>query len=561
MDVSNEAGAGQTASASAARRGIAEAAGSLGGLTLLSRLTGLARDVVIAALFGASGGADAFFVAFRIPNLFRRIVAEGAASTAFVPVFTDRLMNSGREAALRASGAVGALSFALLSVIAAAGMVWADELVGLLSPGFGSEPGKMALAGRLTALMFPYLVLVGSAAWAMGTLHTFRRFTAPALGPILLNLSIICAAALFAPRFHEPVYALAVGVLIGGMFQVAVQLPSLLAEGLRPGMLLGSGEGAVGRVGRLLVPTLFGGAVYQVGVLVATLFASLLPSGSVSWLWYADRLFEFPLGIVAVAVGTAALPTLARQAKSGRVEEMADTLGYSLRLVWSLAIPAAVGLWILAPLVVSILFERGSFAAIDTAMTTAALRAYTPGLLAVASVRVLVAPFYALERPRIPMLVAAVALATNVVLDLALMGPTDPTAGWWGAAWVARAGDVLRVADMRHAGLAAGTALASTLNAVLLYLLISRRLPLGRTGHLVRCFAQHGLAALVMAASLWCWRSFFVAGHPEMPVYLDLTVSLIIGGSSYAGAALVLGSKEIRELAGALLGPRGTGRP
>ncbi len=548
METSNAGGDGQTVAAGAARRAIAQAAGSLGGLTLLSRITGLARDMAIAAFFGAGSGADAFFVAFRIPNLFRRIVAEGAASTAFVPVFTERLLQGGKQAALRAAGAVGAVSLVVLLAIAAAGMWWAHELVGLLSPGFASESGKLALAGRLTMLMFPYLVLVGSAAWAMGTLHTFNRFTAPALGPILLNLSIICAAGLLAPRLKVPVYGLAVGVLVGGILQVAVQTPSLAAEGLRPRMLLGRGDGAVGRVGRLLVPTLFGGAVYQLSVLVATLLASLLPSGSVSWLWYADRLFEFPLGIVAVAVGTAALPTLARQAKGGRVEEMADSLGYSLRLVWSLAIPAAVGLWMLAPLLVSALFERGSFGPADTAMTTMALRAYTPGLLAVASARVLVAPFYAFQRPRIPVLVASGALAANLLFDLALMGPTDPGAPWWGAALVASAGDALRIADMGHAGLAAGTALASTLNAVCLYLLLARRLPLGRTVRLLRCFAHHASAAAAMAAALWCWRAFTAAGLISIPIYADLAASVAIGGLSYIGVAWAVGSREIRDL-------------
>jgi putative peptidoglycan lipid II flippase len=548
VDASNEAGGGQTAGFSAARRGIAEAAGSLGGLTLLSRITGLLRDVVIAAFFGAGSGADAFFVAFRIPNLFRRIVAEGAASAAFVPVFTERLIRGGRQAALGAAGAVGSVSFALLTAITVAGVVWADELVGLLSPGFGSEPGKLALAGRLTAMMFPYLVLVGSAAWAMGTLHTFRRFTAPALGPILLNLSIICAAALIAPRLAVPVYGLAVGVLAGGILQVLVQVPSLGAEGLRPSMLAGSGDGAVGRVGALLVPTLFGGAVYQLSVLVATLFASLLPAGSVSWLWYADRLFEFPLGIVAVAVGTAALPTLARQAKSGRVEEMADSLGYSLRLVWSLALPAAVALWMLAPLVVSALFERGSFGSSDAEMTTLALRAYTPGLLAVASVRVLVAPFYALERPRIPVIVATVALGANVLFDLALMGPTDPGAAWWGAAWVARAGDALRVADMRHAGLAAGTAMAATLNAVCLYLLVRRHLPLAASGRLGQCFLRHGTATAVMALSLWLWGLGADRLLGGVPVYFELGGAVALGGLVYLVAGRALGSSELGDL-------------
>jgi putative peptidoglycan lipid II flippase len=478
--------------------------------------------------------------------LFRRVVAEGAASIAFIPVFTNRLVKEGRASALRASAAVGAAASVILLFISALGMLFADEIVSVFAPGFAADPAKRALTVELTRLTFPYLLLVGMAAWAMGTLHTFRRFAAPAAGPILLNLSMIAAVLGPATRFERPLHVLCLGVLAGGLLQIAVQLPSLAAVGLRFKMLFASFDRAVSRVGRLLVPALFGGAVYQVNILVATLFASLLPSGSVSWLWYADRLFEFPLGIVAVAVGTAVLPSLSSQAGGGRLGAMADSLGYSLRLVWSLCIPATLGLWLLAPLLVSVLFERGSFGAVDSQMTAWALRAYVCGLLAVASVRVLVAPFYALEKPRLPVQAALVALVVNALADLALMGPTDPGAPWWGAAAVAAAAELVAVADLRHAGLALGTAIAALANALVLLFFLRSLLPQFRLAACASSVGRHTLAAIAMAAGIMAWQAW--ATERGLGDLLQLAVAAGGGFIAYIGVALALGSSELRGL-------------
>jgi len=538
-----------------ARAAIASAAGLLGGLTLLSRIGGLARDVVIGALFGASASADAFFVAFRIPNLFRRIVAEGASSTAFVPVFTSRLVEGGRSAALLSAGAVGRASGITLTLIVLVGVVFSEQVVALFAPGFSSDPAKRALTVELTAWTFPYLLLVGMGAWAMGTLHTFKRFAAPAYGPILLNISIIAAALGLSGVFDRPVFALVVGVLVGGAFQFGVQLPALWREGMRPRHLLVRGDAAVRRVGGLLVPTLFGGAVYQFNILVATILASLLPDRSVSYLWYADRIFEFPLGIIAVAIGTAALPSLAEQASARRWEQMADSVSYSLRLVWALCIPATVGLWLLAPLIVRVLFERGEFDAIDTVQTAWALRAYVVGLLGVASVRVLVSVFYAMELPRIPVSVATLALFVNGFSDVALMGPTDPAAPWWGAAWFAAVGETLAIADLRHAGLALGTSIAATINALVLFGLARRRLPDLTIGKLLPSLAIHSTAAVAMAACV-------VAGVRVVPALSGTThawptvlIVVPLGMAVYVAASWLLGSREMRDM-GAMLSRR-----
>ena len=530
---------------------IASAAGVLGGLTFLSRLAGLARDVVIGAVFGASAGADAFFVAFRIPNLFRRVVAEGAASSAFVPVFSTILAKDGPAKATRAAGAVGASAFLVLLAIVAAGVIFADEVVTLFAPGFVEDPAKRELTVSLTAWTFPYLLFVGMAAWAMGVLHSFRRFAVPALGPILFNICIVAATAVFASRFVQPAYALVVGVLAGGFLQFAVQWPTLAGLGVRTRDMRPGGDPAVRRVGGLLIPTVFGGAVYQINILVATIFASLLPDRSVSYLWYADRLFEFPLGIIAVAVGTAALPSLSAQAGRGRLDEMAESVSYSLRLVWAISIPAVVGLWMLAPEVVSLLLERGRFTATDTAMTAWALKAYVVGMLGVASIRVLVSVFYAFEKPRIPVLAAMVALVVNAVADLALMGPTDAAAPWWGAAFVAALGDALRVADLRHAGLALGTSIAATVNALLLLWLTRRRLPDLRMAPLGRSLLVHCVAAAVMGGALVAFKAA-AGGSGSGPLFVGGAVGS--GALVYFLAAAVLGSGEIRGLLAAVRG-------
>lgn len=536
---------------------IARAAGLLAALTFVSRVAGLARDIVIGALFGASPAADAFFVAFRIPNLMRRVVAEGATSTAFVPVFTAFRVEEGDHGAARAAAAVGAAAVAVLAVLVVFGVVFSDPLISLFAPGFASSPEKRELTVSLTRWTFPYLFFVGLAAWAMGCLHTFRRFTAPAIGPVLLNLSIIACALLLAPTLERPVYALVAGVLIGGFLQFAVQAPSLRACGVRVRDMAATGHPAIRRVGGLMVATLLGATVYQINILVATVFASLLPDRSVSYLWYGDRVFEFPLGIIAVAVGTAALPSLSGQATAKAYGEMASSLGYSLRLVWALCLPATIGLWMLAPLIVSVLFQRGEFTAQDSAMTAWALRSYCAGLLGVASVRILAAAFYAMETPRIPVAAGMIALVVNAVADLALMGPTDPTAPWRGARAVAQLGDLLRIADLDHAGLALGTSVAATVNAVVLLALVRRRLPAILFGPLAVSLVRHAAAGAVMAASLVGLRWGLAATVDGLPAWLELCAAVGVGAGVFLVSAVLLGSEELGRIVAALPGRRG----
>ena len=532
------------------RRELARAASVLGGLTLASRVTGLLRDVVIGALFGASPSADAFFIAFRIPNLFRRVVAEGATSTAIVPVLTSYREREGPRAALRAAGAIGIVSAIVLAGTSLLGSLFAGPIVGLFAPGFTADPAKRALTVTLTAAVFPYLGLVGMAAWAMGTLHTFRRFAPPACGPVLFNAAMIAAALGLSGHFATPVYALAVGVLVGGALQFLVQLPALRRMGLDSDCFV-PGHPAVARVGRLLIPTLLGGAVYQINVFVGTVLGSMLPPRSISYLWYADRLFEFPLGIIAVAVGTAVLPTMASHASGARYREMSAGTEHALQLVWTLCIPATVGLWILAPSLVTGLFERGAFGRTDALLTADALRAFVIGLLGVASARVLVSVFYALERPRVPVFTGIVALFVNVFCDLVTMGPVAPAASST-SRLIADLSTRWSMAALGHVGLALGTSIAATINALMLFAFARRLLPGLNVGRLARSAAKHACAALVMAVVLEIYLGWTAGlGLPDAR-YVELGGGLLIGGATYVALCVALRSEELRDLVGSL---------
>ncbi|MFN2426904.1 MAG: murein biosynthesis integral membrane protein MurJ [Candidatus Binatia bacterium] len=527
-------------------------------MTMVSRVAGLVRDAAISAVFGTGAGADAFFVAFRIPNMLRRVVAEGATSAAFVPVFTERLVEGGPASAVRAMGAVGGAAALVLAVLTVAGMLGSPTLTSLFAPGFSRDPAKQALTISLTFWTFPYLLLVGSAAWAMGVHHTFRHFALPAVGPVLMNLSIIAFALAAAPRMEAPVWALVAGVLVGGAAQVAVQVPSLWRYGLRPSMFAELGHPAVARCGGLMLAALLGGSVYQVNVLLATVFASLLPAGTVSYLWYADRLFEFPLGIVAVAVGTAALPSLSSQAAARHFDAMGDTVVHAMSVTIAFCLPAAVGLWLLSHDITALLFERGSFTAADTAMTAWALQASVPGLLGVGLVRILSAAFFALGRPRLPVLAGAFTMILSALLSIALMGPPAAGPPWWGSGLLDTLGNALRVADLRHAGLAMATGLSATVNAVILFAMLWRALPRMPVGALGRSVLLHTSAAVAMTLVVLAWMALAAPWTFAGATAVRVSGGILLGGVGYLAAAASMGSAEIWELLRALTPSRRT---
>lgn len=447
-------------------------AGAIGLATLASRILGFIRDIVIAGFFGTAAPAQAFAVAFRLPNILRDLVGEGAANAAFVPVLTERRQRDEVD-----FWALVGVLFNLMAVVLAAlaliGWAAAPWIVRLTAPGFATEPALLTLTVTLTRWLFPYLWFIGLTALATGVLSTLRSFAVPAWGPCLLNLAMIGCALGLAPRLAEPVVALAVGVLIGGALQLGVQLPLLWRHGWRPGQPPRLTHPAVNQTLRLLGPRALGSCVYQLNLLVDTICASLIVivgPGAVAALYYANRLFQFPLAIVGTALAQASLPLLSAQALETSPQALKASVATLLKLAWFLAIPATVGLVLLAEPIVQVLFERGAFSAYSTAITAQALVWYSLGLAAYMGVKILTNTCYALQDTRTPVRTAAEALAVNLVLNLALMRP------------------------MGVGGLALATSVASTCNFVMLWRALARRLgPLG--GAAVWASTQRVLAA------------------------------------------------------------------
>ena len=460
---------------------VTRAAGVVGAATLLSRVFGYLRDMVLASFFGAGMAADAFIAAFRLPNLLRRLFGEGSLSLAFVPVFTDALVNGDREDALRLAASSLKLLLIFLAVIAAAGVVAAPLIIQVVAPGFADPPEKMALTVVLTRVMFPYVILIGLVALCMGILNVMGHFAAPAIAPLMLNLAMI-AAVFTVSRFSDSqtirVLGLAGGVLLGGILQLALQLPYLVHHGVRFWKRSGFWHPRMKTVGLLMLPTIFGAAVYQVNILVGTLLASLLPEGSVAYLYYADRLVQFPLGIFGQAAATAVLPSLSRQAAESDHAGMGATFGHAMSLVLFLTIPAMVGLIVLREPIVAMLFQRGAFDLQTTRLTADALLYYALGLWAFSAVRIVVSTFYAMQDTRTPVISATIAIAANILLGMAFMGP------------------------MRHCGLALATALSSMVNLILLVIVLRRKLGVIRWQRILSSGLKTLTAAGAMAAAV-----------------------------------------------------------
>ncbi|BBL72261.1 putative lipid II flippase MurJ [Methylogaea oryzae] len=413
-------------------------------MTLVSRLLGFVRDMAIAQAFGATAATDAFFVAFKIPNFLRRLFAEGAFAQAFVPALSECRQNNG-HAELKAfiDGTAGALA-SLLLALTAIGMAAAPWVILLFAPGFAQEGRQYDLAVQLLRVTFPYLFFISLTAFAGGILNIFGRFAVPAITPVILNLCMIAAALWLAPLSDEPMLALAWSVSVAGAAQLLFQAPALWRLGLLPRLRWGFGDAGVRRILGLIGPSLFGVSVTQINLLLNTVLASLLASGSVSWLYYSDRLLEFPVGLFGVALGTVVLPALSLNHSGGRAGAFSLALDWALRWVAAVGLPATVGLALLAEPILSVLFEYEEFTATDVRMAGQSLLAYSLGLVGFVAVKVLVPGYSARQDARSPVRYGVVAVAANIVLSFAL------------APWLA------------HAGLALATALAALLNSGLL---------------------------------------------------------------------------------------------
>ena len=458
---------------------------TVGAVTMLSRVLGLVRDVVLANVIGANGNADAFFVAFKIPNFLRRLFAEGAFAQAFVPVLADTREKGGlkavRELVDRVAGVLGGtlLVLTLLTIFAS------PVVATIFAPGFLRDPAKLALTGDLIKITFPYLLLISLTGFAGAILNTYRRFAVPALTPVLLNLSLIAAALWLTPAFEEPAFALALGVLIAGFAQLLFQVPALAGIDLVPRPRWAPEHDGVKRILVLMVPALFGVSVSQINLLLDTVLASLLPTGSVSWLYYSDRLTELPLGVFAIAIATVILPTLSGQRARADDPAFSETLSWAIRSVLLIAIPATVALSFLAEPLLVTLFQYGAFGAQDRVMAAVSLQAYSLGLGAFMLVKVLAPGFYAREDMKTPVRIGIIAMGTNMVLNLLFVLPLL----WW--------------FNIGHAGLALATSVSAWLNAVLLYRGLRLHGVLSITGIPVGWMIRIVLATLLMMLVLW----------------------------------------------------------
>jgi len=487
--------------------------------TSLSRVLGLVRDVVIAQGFGAGPSADAFFVAFRIPNLLRRLFAEGAFSQAFVPVLSEYRSAHGEvETRALVAATAGALACVLTAVTALC-MAGAGALVWVFAPGFGGDPERFALTTWMLRITFPYLLFISLTSLAAGVLNTFGRFAVPAVTPVLLNVALIAAAVWLSPRLDTPVVGLAWGVFAGGVAQLAFQLPFLRRIGMLVWPRVKRGHEGVKRIVGLMIPALFGVSVAQINLLIDTVIASFLAAGSVSWLYYSDRLVEFPLGVFGVALATVILPGLSAQHVEGARSAFSATLDWALRLVVLIGLPSTLGIAILAQPMLATIFQYGAFDVHGVEMASRSLIAYSFGLLGFIGVKVLAPGYFARQDTRTPVRIAAVALVANVVLNLALVGP------------------------LAHAGLALATSLSAFLNAGLLLRGLLRSGTYGPIPGWLPLFGKVGIGLAVMGACLVVLRGDpgSWAQAPALARAARLAGTVLAGGLVYASVLLALG--------------------
>lgn len=496
-----------------------KALATVGSMTFLSRILGFVRDTLIARVFGAGLYTDAFFVAFKIPNLLRRLFAEGAFSQAFVPVLAEYKNQRGPDATHALVNHVATILGLALIVVTLLGMLAAPLVVYISAPGFVAEPDKFALTIDLLRITFPYIFFISLVSLAGGVLNTFSRFSVPAFTPVWLNLSFIVAALFLAPYFDPPVMVLAWAVFFGGVLQLGFQLPFLRKVGLVPRFSLDLGDEGVWRILKLMGPAVFGVSIAQISLLINTIFASFLVTGSVSWLYYADRLMEFPTGLLGVALGTILLPSLSKSFADKADGEYSQLMDWGLRLTFLLALPAAVALAVLAVPLVTSLFHYGVFTEHDVWMTRQALMAYSLGLLGLILVKVLAPAFYARQNIKTPVKIALFTLVATQLMNLAFIGP------------------------LKHTGLALAIGLGACINAGLLYYHLRRANVYQPQTGWWQFMAKLLSAVIAMALTL-----YFASGDSALWLQyrlpqklLHLSALVVVGAAAYFSVLWLMG--------------------
>lgn len=500
------------------RKSLIKSTGVIGFATALSRVLGFIRDIIFAGFFGTDIGAQAFVVAFRIPNTLRDLVGEGAMNSAIVPVLSEyRAVRDEREFA-HAAKVLFNISFAVLSIMTVIGIVFSPLIVRIMAPGFIADPEKFALTVQLNRVIFPYLLLIGLTAYSMGVLNAMKHFAAPAFGPCVMNIALI-ASFLLCPKFG--VTGLTIGVLVGGILQLGISMPSLVSRGIRVDFRDGFRHPVVKRIGKLLLPRALGSAVYQVNIFVDTILASLawiVGSGGVAALYYANRLIQFPLGIFGLALAQAALPKMSQEYAEENLAQFRETLSFSLRMIFLIMLPAGFALAVLGKPIITVLFERGQFTRYSTQITESALFFYSFGLISFGAVKLLASAFYSMHDTRTPVKTALGAVIINIVFSLLLMWP------------------------LKLGGLALATTISATFNFVTLFILMRKRVGDFGTKVIVDSFVRAFLASSVMAILL---KAFIVA-FPR-PGLITLSIAIVTGIGSFILACYIFDIPEVKE--------------
>ncbi len=493
-------------------------------ITLVSRVFGYVRDQRIAFLLGAGVEADAYTIAYRIPNLLRRLVGEGAVSAAFIPIFSSYLSEDKRKDAWEFANTMLTIVTLVMAGVTVVGIVAAPLLVRAIAYGFMDTPGKIELTALLTRIMFPYIFLVSLSALAMGVLNSMHKFGAPAFAPVLLNLCII-GCSFVADVFESPEQALSIGVVIGGIAQIAIQLPQLVRNGWRFRPRLDFSNPGVRRAARLMGPVVVGVGVVQINIVVGGQFASFLGDGPQMALYLSDRVMELVLGGYAIAIATVVLPMLSRNAASGEIEQMRSTLNFAARMILFVTVPSTVGLVLLRTPIIQVLFEHGEFDQASTAMTALPLLYFALGLSAFSMVKVIVPAFYALHDTRTPVRIAVIAMVLNIVFNLIFFRPLEV------------------------GGPALATSLAGVFNAVALMVIFNRTQGSIGVKSILDSLTQFTVASVPLgfvAVSMINWPGFYV-GQPLGQRVFALALTIASAGTVYILAAYLLRCRELSE--------------